>query len=116
MEKEKEDVSSPRGVLEACMRGFESDSFSFKNSTAEVESRSNSSWSRFFKLWKKQSIKRLASFPPLAVPKVPKRKSGSTRENPQLSHLYNINSSLVNFSLSDLLTATDNFSQGLYHD
>ncbi|KAB1202308.1 Receptor-like cytosolic serine/threonine-protein kinase RBK2 [Morella rubra] len=111
MEKEKEDVSSPRGVLEACMRGFESDSFSFKNSTAEVESRSNSSWSRFFKLWKKQSIKRLASFPPLAVPKVPKRKSSSTRENPQLSHLYNINSSLVNFSLSDLLTATDNFSQ-----
>uniref|UniRef100_A0A2N9EJB8 non-specific serine/threonine protein kinase n=1 Tax=Fagus sylvatica TaxID=28930 RepID=A0A2N9EJB8_FAGSY len=111
MEKEKEDVSSPRGVLEACIRGLESDSGSSKNSSTEMEIRgSNSSWSKFFKLWKKRSIKRLASFPPLGVPKLSKGKSRSTRETSQLSNLYNFKSSLTNFSLSELQTATKNFS------
>ncbi|GLT64464.1 hypothetical protein SLA2020_369560 [Shorea laevis] len=106
VEKEKEDVSSPRGVLEACIRGFEFDAASSKNISNEMDARSNSSWSKFFKLWKKRSFKRLASFPPLGVSKG----KGSTRENPELSNLSNFKSSLVNFSLSDLQTATDNFN------
>ncbi|KAK4596125.1 hypothetical protein RGQ29_014253 [Quercus rubra] len=111
MEKEKEDVSSPRGVLEACIRGSESDSGSFKNSSTDIEIRGpSSSWSRFFKIWKRGPIKRLASFPPLGVPKISKGKSESSRENSELSNLHNIKSSLVNFSLSELQTATQNFS------
>ncbi|KAL4637258.1 hypothetical protein ACB092_03G065100 [Castanea dentata] len=111
MEKEKEDVSSPRGVLEACIRGSESDSGSSKNNSTEIEIRGpSSSWSRFFKIWKKGPIKRLASFPPLGVPKTSQGKSKSSRENSELSNLCNIKSSLVNFSLSELQTATQNFS------
>ncbi|KAF5463476.1 hypothetical protein F2P56_019386 [Juglans regia] len=105
IEKEKEDVSSPRGVLEACIRGLESDTDSSKNSSTEMETRSNSSWSRFFKLWKNRSIKRLASFPPLG-----KSKGRSGRENSEFCNLYNFKSSLVNFSLADLQAATNNFS------
>ncbi|XP_059438670.1 receptor-like cytosolic serine/threonine-protein kinase RBK2 isoform X2 [Corylus avellana] len=106
VEKEKQDVSSPRGVLEACIRGFESDAGSSKNISNEMDTRSNSSWSRFFKLWKKRSFKRLGSFPPLGVSKG----KSSTRENPELSNLSNFKSSLVNFSLSELQTATNNFN------
>ncbi|KAG2694909.1 hypothetical protein I3760_08G165800 [Carya illinoinensis] len=69
IEKEKEDVSSPRGVLEACIRGLESDMDSSKHNCTEMDTRSNSSWRRFFKLWKNRSIKRLASFPPLGKSK-----------------------------------------------
>ncbi|XP_062145536.1 receptor-like cytosolic serine/threonine-protein kinase RBK2 isoform X3 [Alnus glutinosa] len=106
VEKEKDDVSSPRGVLEACIRGFESDAGSSKNISNEMDTRSNSSWSKFFNLWRKRSFKRLASFPPLGVSKG----KGSTREDPELSNLSNFKSSLVNFSLADLQTATDNFN------
>lgn len=112
VEKEKQDVSSPRGVLEACIRGFESDAGSSKNISNEMDTRSNSSWSRFFKLWKKRSFKRLGSLPPLGVSKG----KSSTRENPELSNLSNFKSSLVNFSLSELQTATNNFNPGLYYN
>lgn len=116
MEKEKQDVSSPRGVLEACVREFEFETVTPENSTSESESRPNSKavshWRKFFKLWNKRSIKRLASFPPLAVPKIPKRKSRSERESPLLNNIYNFKSSLVNFTFSELQTATENFSDG----
>ncbi|KAF3454403.1 hypothetical protein FNV43_RR04850 [Rhamnella rubrinervis] len=114
MEKEKQDVSSPRGVLEACVREFESETVTPENSTSESESRLNSRavshWRKFFKLWNKRSIKRLASFPPLGVPKIPRRKSRKESESPLLNNIYNFKSSLVNFTLSELQTATGNFS------
>lgn len=112
LEKEKEDVSSPRGVLEACMQDF--DSIQSPESTTRCsKSKALLNWSKYFKNWKKRSFRRLASFPPLGVPKAPKGKSKSTRENPVLSNIYNFRSSLVNFRLSELRNATNNFSKGL---
>lgn len=114
LEKEKEDEASPRGVLESCIRDFDhQEEPPHESETSCSSPRDQSHWSKFFKLWKKKSVKRLASFPPISVPKIPKWKSSSTRENFVMSNLYNFRSSLVTFSLSDLRNATDNFSNGL---
>ncbi|KAH9754822.1 Receptor-like cytosolic serine/threonine-protein kinase RBK2 [Citrus sinensis] len=107
------DASSPRGVLDSCFRGSESEA-SFKENTTQSESPSKSraltNWSRFFKLWKKKSTKHLRTFHPLAMPKLSREKSRSTREDPDLTHIYNYRSSLKEFTLSELQTATKNFS------
>ncbi|CAB4315542.1 unnamed protein product [Prunus armeniaca] len=101
IEKEKEDAQTPRGVLEVCIRSFESETSVSENSTTESEapcpnSSSRSHWRKFFKLWSKRSIKRLASFPPLGVPKISsRRRIRSARENPGLANIYNFKSSLV---------------------
>lgn len=113
LEKEKEDEASPRGVLEACFRDFDSQHQPPESETSCSSSRARSHWGKFFKLWKKRSFKRmpsLQSLPPIGVPKIPKWKSKSTRENHALSNLYNLRSSLVTFSLSELRNATNNFS------
>ncbi|XP_057998755.1 receptor-like cytosolic serine/threonine-protein kinase RBK2 isoform X2 [Hevea brasiliensis] len=107
MEKEKQ-VPSPTGVIEACLENLDSGSVSPESSQKELEvggSRARSNWSRFFKLWKKKSLKHLASFTPL-----PTRKSRSARENPVLRDLFKFKSSLENFTLAQLQTASDNFS------
>ncbi|KAK7344215.1 hypothetical protein VNO77_13572 [Canavalia gladiata] len=108
LEKEKEIESSPRGVLEACFKDFESPHR--PESETCSSSRTHTHWTKIFKHWKKKSFKRLASFPPIGVPKIPKWKSKSSRENAVLSNLYSFSSSLVNFTLSDLRKATNNFS------
>ncbi|XP_059652572.1 receptor-like cytosolic serine/threonine-protein kinase RBK2 [Cornus florida] len=115
MEKEKKDGFSPRGVLEACIRGLETESDSLKpntsdNATHSAKSQTPSQWRKFFRLWKKSSVKRMPSFPPLSVPKISTRKSRSVRQcvDSDLSHL---KSSWKVFTLSDLQTATNNFSQ-----
>ncbi|KAM1095584.1 hypothetical protein EV2_010754 [Malus domestica] len=121
IEKEKEDVQTPRGVLEACVRGFESETSTSENSTTEngtsessvrcSSSNSLSHWRKFFKQWSKRSLKRLASFPPLGVPKISsRRRIRSAREDPALTNIYNFKSSLVNFTSSELQKATDNFN------
>ncbi|CAL8166497.1 unnamed protein product [Prunus armeniaca] len=116
IEKEKEDAQTPRGVLEVCIRSFESETSVSENSTTESEapcpnSSSRSHWRKFFKLWSKRSIKRLASFPPLGVPKISsRRRIRSARENPGLANIYNFKSSLVTFTFSDLQRATNNFN------
>ncbi|XP_031379672.1 receptor-like cytosolic serine/threonine-protein kinase RBK2 isoform X2 [Punica granatum] len=118
MEKEKKDGASPRGVLEACMNCSGSVPPSAKNSSEKsapvscTGSKSLSRWGKFFKLWKRRSIMRLASFPPLTITKMSKGKSGSEREEipPVLSEIYNFKSTLEHFSLSDLAAATNNFS------
>ncbi|XP_050890095.1 receptor-like cytosolic serine/threonine-protein kinase RBK2 [Lathyrus oleraceus] len=111
LEKDKEDEASPRGVLEACVRGFD-DPASPESETSCSDSRARSHWGKFFKLWKKKPIKRLSSIPPIAinVPKIPKWKSKSTRETQVKSNICKFRSSWVTFSLSDLRSATDNFS------
>jgi hypothetical protein len=115
MERERQDGSSPRGVIEACLTGLESNSDFTRNSTAESEvprSKAHSNWSRFFKSWKRFSLKHLTSPPP--VPKEPKRKSRSTRENTVLRNLYNFKSTLQHFTFAELKIATNNFNHGLY--
>ncbi|KAH7867152.1 hypothetical protein Vadar_029517 [Vaccinium darrowii] len=115
MEKEKEDSSSPRGVLEACIRGLDTGADSPNTHVSDLKTSSSnphslSRWRVFFKLWKKSSIKRLPSFPPLAVPKIiSSRKSRSMRENGN-ADLCCFKSSWKNFTFSDLKIATNNFS------
>ncbi|XWS58253.1 hypothetical protein CRYUN_Cryun08bG0018100 [Craigia yunnanensis] len=113
-EKEKKDGSSPKGVIEACLEGLESNITSSDESPkAEIRCAhpgALSNWKKFFKLWKRRSTKNLASFPPLAVPKLSRKNNRSTKENPMLRDLYNFKSSLENFSLPDLQAATDNFN------
>nr|TKS17554.1 receptor-like cytosolic serine/threonine-protein kinase RBK2 isoform X1 [Populus alba] len=113
MERERQDGLSPRGVIEACLTGLESNSDFTRNSTAESEvprSKAHSNWSRFFKSWKRFSLKHLPSFIPPPVPKEPKRKSRSTRENTVLRNLYNFKSTLQHFTFAELKMATNNFN------
>ncbi|KAE9589609.1 putative protein kinase RLK-Pelle-RLCK-VI family [Lupinus albus] len=115
LEKEKEDEASPRGVLESCIRDFEPDQQPAESETSCSSPREQSHWGNFFRLWKKRSFKRLPSSlqtlpSTIGVPKLPKWRSKSTRENPSLNNLYNFRSSLVTFSLSELRNATNNFS------
>lgn len=108
MDGEKHDESSPRGVLEACVTDLDNESGSPR--TRCTASKSNSSmssrWHKFFKLWKKSTIKRLPSFPPLAS----RRRSRTLRD-----HVDNdccpVKSEWKNFNLADLQKATNNFSQ-----
>ncbi|XP_022719311.1 receptor-like cytosolic serine/threonine-protein kinase RBK2 isoform X2 [Durio zibethinus] len=114
-EKEKKDGSSPKGVIEACLGlGLESNMTSPDESPkAEIRcthSGAFSNWRKFFKLWKRRPGKHLASFPPLTVPKLSRKSSRSTKENPVLRDLYNFKSSLKNFSLRQLQAATNNFN------
>ncbi|XP_057960864.1 receptor-like cytosolic serine/threonine-protein kinase RBK2 isoform X1 [Malania oleifera] len=119
VEKERQDVSSPRGVLEGILES-EMDSSktnSFESGTHCSTSSSLSHWRGFFNLWKRKSMKRLPTFPPL-VPKISTRKSRSAREKasaelnqPEEANFCYFKSSWKNFTLSDLQNATNNFSQ-----
>ncbi|XVE62939.1 hypothetical protein DITRI_Ditri06bG0159500 [Diplodiscus trichospermus] len=112
-EKETKEGSSPKGIIEACIQGLESDiaspDVSPKADIRCVHSGALSNWKKFFKLWKKRSRKNSSSFPPLA-PKLSRENNRSTKENPVLRDLYNFKSSLQNFSLAELRAATDNFN------
>ncbi|OIT34400.1 receptor-like cytosolic serinethreonine-protein kinase rbk2 [Nicotiana attenuata] len=115
MENEKHDDSSPRGIIEACIRNQENGPDSPKAKPSGSHSclsnpRMPSRWHKFFKMWKRSSIKRLPTFPPLAVPRISRRKSRSVRENVATGFCH-FKSSWKNFSLSDLKNATNNFSE-----
>ncbi|RDX92825.1 Receptor-like cytosolic serine/threonine-protein kinase RBK2, partial [Mucuna pruriens] len=108
MEKEK-NVFTLRELFEGCTNDPDGD-----NSHQPPELgvgcpslRTRFHWSKFFKLWKN---KHLPSFPPSCVPNITKSKSKSIGENPDLCSPYNSRTSIVNFSLSDLRNATNNFS------
>ncbi|XP_031265304.1 receptor-like cytosolic serine/threonine-protein kinase RBK2 isoform X2 [Pistacia vera] len=117
MEKERQDVSSPKGVLEACLKGSESDTVSSKDSSSESDilcskTQASTNWRKFFKSWKRRSIKRLATFPPLPMAMTCRRKNRSTREEDhEMTHIYEYKSSLKEFTLSELQIATNNFSK-----
>ncbi|KAL2345712.1 hypothetical protein Fmac_006997 [Flemingia macrophylla] len=64
-------------------------------------------WSKVFKIWKIGLMKNLPPFPPSCVPNITKSKS--IGGNPVQINLYN-SRTLVDFSLSDLRIATNNFS------
>ncbi|KAK7337830.1 hypothetical protein VNO77_18417 [Canavalia gladiata] len=107
LEKEKKAAPTLRDVLEDCIRDI--DSHQPSQLAASCPSfRTLFDRNKFFKLLKKRSLK----YPPLSngVPNITKSKSKSIEENPALFNLYSPRSSLVNFSLSDLRNATNNFS------
>ncbi|KAK6804890.1 hypothetical protein RDI58_002674 [Solanum bulbocastanum] len=115
MEREKHDDSSPRGVMELGIRNPENGSISPKDKPSGSQTRlsnprKSSRWHKFFKMWKGSSVKRLPSFPPLAVTMMSTRKSRSAREN-VAAGIYHFTSSWKNFSLSELKSATNNFSK-----
>ncbi|CAH9073583.1 unnamed protein product [Cuscuta epithymum] len=114
VENEEDDESSPRGIIEACIRfrgNKHVESHERSNGSQCVvhssNSRIRSRWHKFFKLWKKNSIKRLPSFPPFAT-RMSRRKFKSMRENVDVN-LCPIKPSLTIFSLLELKTATNHF-------
>lgn len=125
VEKEKQDTNSPRGALEACLTRCSISSTSsslddpppnreaVENADAEARiknHRASSNWGKFFKHWKRKSMKRLSSFPPLAHRR---NKNADTHVDGLNVHdIYDFQSSLHSFSITDLEIATDNFSPG----
>lgn len=115
-EKEKEDESSPRGVLDELAHGLVNQPASPKPQSSVPENHTSNlqaphHWHKFWKIWKGPKISRLPSFPPLAVPRSSRRKITNSREN--VENLCPVKSTWKNFTLSDLRSATNNFSQGL---
>lgn len=118
MEKEKHNDSYPRGVIDESIRNPENGSNSPKDKPSSSQTspstpRTFSRWHNFFKMWKRSSVKKLPSFPPLTVPRMSTRKSRSAREN-VAAGIYHFTSSWKNFSLSELKNATNNFSKGMF--
>ncbi|KAL8089408.1 receptor-like cytosolic serine/threonine-protein kinase RBK2 [Apium graveolens] len=114
MEKEKEDAFSPTGVLEDYLNSLESDSVSTKESTSDFEdnhfSKPPSRWAGFVKLLKNKSRRHLGTLHPLNLSK---RFSSSMREiaSPHAdSDLNYFKPHWKNFTLSQLQSATNNFS------
>ncbi|CAN6888679.1 unnamed protein product [Brassica oleracea] len=125
VEKEKQDTNSPRGVLEACLTRCSISSTSsslddpppnreaVENANADAEARiknhrASSNWGKFFKHWKRKSMKRLSSFPPLAH-----RRNKNVDQHVDVLNvhdIYDFQSSLHSFSITDLEIATDKFS------
>ncbi|XP_023549038.1 receptor-like cytosolic serine/threonine-protein kinase RBK2 [Cucurbita pepo subsp. pepo] len=125
LEDEAKDESSPRGVLEDCLRSLDSETTTSRDSTSDwvvnPDSRNPSHWKGFFRLLKKGPQMRFQTFPPLAVPKIAKRKSKSIREDmlPAVSPVRDssmqsefcyFKSSWKNFTLSELEAASNNFN------
>lgn len=105
LEKEKEEDSS----AEDCIRDYQSPELVATAGCSSLRP----PFRKCFKLWKKRSIKNLTSLQPCCVPNMTESKNISIAESPVLCNLYNFRSSLVNFSLSDLRSATHNFSRGM---
>ncbi|XP_047338583.1 receptor-like cytosolic serine/threonine-protein kinase RBK2 isoform X2 [Impatiens glandulifera] len=124
VEKEKENISSPRGVLEACIKGLDSDQFD-DSSPADSSSENNEvqnpssrkRWGGIFKLWKKGAMKRLSSFPAIngAVPKLSRGKSrraaAAAEEEVVDTDCCILRCSWKTFSLSELKDATNDFNE-----
>ncbi|KAK9288759.1 hypothetical protein L1049_017223 [Liquidambar formosana] len=120
-EEEGIDKSSPRGVIDDCLRSLESETDSSNVSTSDSDTRPNSKaaphWRGFFKLLKKKSGMHFQTFPALSSPKLTRRKSKKARDNmvpvlnpPVDDEFSYFKSSWKNFTLSELQVATDNFS------
>lgn len=126
VEKEKQDPESPRGALEACLNRCSISSSedppqnkeAIENADVDVRCknhRASSNWGKFFKLWKRRSMKRLSSFPPLScAPVISKRNKNADPDVDDLNlhDIYDFQSSLHSFSITDLEIATDYFNPG----
>ncbi|CAK7348210.1 unnamed protein product [Dovyalis caffra] len=119
MEK-KVDTSSPVGVLEDYFKSEESESCSSKEPTsdeaAQKVSKPASRWQGFVKLFRSRSKNPIGTLHPLSVLKLSMRKSNSMRES-IITTLFsnadsgNFKSPRINFALSELQAATNNFNQ-----
>ncbi|GAB2287358.1 hypothetical protein Dimus_021738 [Dionaea muscipula] len=121
IEKHIHDKASPRGVLEVSKDSTESEPGSPKKGNPEcvnicTGSKPLSSLRKVVKQWRKKSLKRLYTFP-LAVPRLIIRRS-KREENAKYvnspeadANLCNLNASWKIFSISELVAATNNFSQ-----
>ncbi|GMN25163.1 hypothetical protein TIFTF001_000821 [Ficus carica] len=113
-EKEKPDESSPRGVIDAFERDTQANKSSNENSkTSSPQSRRVFNWSKILKLLIKKSVKRLASFPPVGMPRLSRGKSmrsKSLKEGHMFCVLNNFENTVVNFTYAELEAATNNFS------
>ncbi|XAR49081.1 Non-specific serine/threonine protein kinase [Bertholletia excelsa] len=101
MEKVTEE-GSLKGVIEACVRGSDTEADSPKINTSGAEIHSSNSqeisyWRTLFKLWKRSTIKRIPD-------------CRTVRENVDGDFCY-FKSCWKNFAFSDLQSATNNFNQ-----
>ncbi|KAI3964132.1 hypothetical protein MKW92_039650 [Papaver armeniacum] len=116
LERAKIDEHSPRGVLGDCISSFESEIGSSNASTSDCEPQPQHRWRGFARLLKSRSMRRLPSIGPMRVPKLTRRHSRSARENPITTSTpaedndFCLLTTWKNFSLSELQTATNNFS------
>ncbi|KAI4372249.1 hypothetical protein MLD38_010503 [Melastoma candidum] len=116
MEREENDCSTARGAIGDCIGNEEADPPERNDEEPMVQytnTRTVAQWKKFFTLWKRKSVRRLPSFPPLGVPRLSKKKTRNSGDgiSPSLSQIYNLNSQLVHFTLSELELATGNFSK-----
>ncbi|KAI4367868.1 hypothetical protein MLD38_016491 [Melastoma candidum] len=116
MEREEKCSSTARGAIGDGSGNSEADPPERHDEEPMVQctnTRAVSQWKKFFTLWKRKSVRRLPSFPPLGVPRLSKKKTRNSGDgiNPSLSQIYNLNSQLVHFTLSELELATENFSK-----
>lgn len=113
MEKEK-DANSPIGVLQDFFRSSDSDHSSSSSTTLDdnnsAVAHEPSRWRGFFRLLRNKSKK---SFAPLHPLKLSKSMSSSWRADSVSDCL---KPPWMTFTLHDLQTATNNFSQGLYNN
>ncbi|XP_026450042.1 receptor-like cytosolic serine/threonine-protein kinase RBK2 [Papaver somniferum] len=116
LERAKIDEHSPRGVLGDCISSFESEIGSSNASTSDSEPQPQHRWRGFARLLKSRSMRRLPSIGPMRVPKLTRRHSRSARGNPVTTSTpaedndFCLLTTWKNFSLSELQTATNNFS------
>ena len=124
MEEERNERSSPRGVLEDCSISVDSETASSNACTSDSETPSNtrsaSQWHKFVHMFKKGSAMGLQTLPALGVRKLARSKSRRARGSmipalyPSLDPgLCFSKPSWKNFSLSELETATNKFSHGV---
>lgn len=113
--EKKDNESSPKGVIEACMSNGENEPKSSESNGSQAvvcspNPRAQSGWNKFFKMWKRSTFKRLPSFPPFSMPRLSRRKCKSMRENVDMN-LCPMKPSWKFFTLAELKTATNNFSK-----
>ncbi|KAL3531391.1 hypothetical protein ACH5RR_010713 [Cinchona calisaya] len=117
MEKQEENVCSPDTVLEDYLTNLESETDSSKASTSDLEApkhpKPSSRWAEFLQLFKTKSKRHLAILHPLKMSERFSSKEITLVPDPILDSTISLNyfkPQWKNFNLSDLQTATNNFS------
>lgn len=119
-EKETHEEESPKGVLEACRKGVDSEKELDNESSSESPTKAHSScipskplsrWKKVFKLWKKKSVKCLSTFPTVHKLSIKVGRHGRHHfPSPRFDDNLRKMKSWKIFSLSELQKATTNFS------
>lgn len=107
----KEDVYSPDGVLEDYFRTVESETASTSETEVEQNPKPESRWRSMVQLLKSRSKRPLSTLHPLSVLKLSRRSSSSSSSTSE--DISGATSSLVDYTLPELQSATNCFSHGL---